>query len=364
MKRTLSVLCILFALCIAALQPASAKGEKKKTFVVKWSIYVGWMPWPYAEYSGILKKHAAKHGITIQLEQASYIATLNEFTARKADAVVATNMDILNMSAAAGIPCVAMIVGDYSNDNDQVLGRGVSNMQGLAGQDVLMVQGTVSQYLVARGLEMNGMREDQIVIQNTNDENQIPNIFRDNASLKALVTWNPMVLEIRQMPGVKKLFGSAQIPGEILDLMIVNKDVLDANPALGKALTGAWYETMALMQKRGKASDDAIIYMADKSGNPKASDETKLTEFRSQLATTAMFYNAADAVEFTLNSNFKVAMDRVRKFSFKNGLFGEGVKSVDDVGIQFPDGSILGNPKRIRLWFDTTYMKLAAEGKL
>ncbi len=57
-------------------------------------------------------------------------------------------------------------------------------------------------------------------------------------------------------------------------------------------------------------------------------------------------------------------MDLVRKFSFSHGLLGAGAKSVDDVGIEFPGGKTLGDTKNIKMRFDTTYMKLAADGKL
>jgi NitT/TauT family transport system substrate-binding protein len=57
-------------------------------------------------------------------------------------------------------------------------------------------------------------------------------------------------------------------------------------------------------------------------------------------------------------------MDLVRKFSFDHGLLGEGAKSVDAVGIEFPAGKTLGNAKNIKMRFDPAYMKLAADGKL
>ena len=50
-------------------------------------------------------------------------------------------------------------------------------------------------------------------------------------------------MQIEQAPGVDKIFTSADIPGEILDLMVVRTDVLEEESgALGKALAGAWYE--------------------------------------------------------------------------------------------------------------------------
>jgi NitT/TauT family transport system substrate-binding protein len=49
---------------LAALMPKPAAAAEKSSFKVAWSIYVGWMPWDYAEQSGILKKWADKYGTT------------------------------------------------------------------------------------------------------------------------------------------------------------------------------------------------------------------------------------------------------------------------------------------------------------
>jgi NitT/TauT family transport system substrate-binding protein len=87
-------------------------------------------------------------------------------------------------------------------------------------------------------------------------------------------------------------------------------------------------------------------------------------EFKAQLATTAMFYKAADATAFATGPDLKKTMDHVRTFSFDKGLFGKGAKDKDFVGIAFPDGSVLGNAKNIKLRFDTSFMKMAADGKL
>jgi len=57
-------------------------------------------------------------------------------------------------------------------------------------------------------------------------------------------------------------------------------------------------------------------------------------------------------------------MDKVRRFSFDKGLLGEGAKSVDAIGVAFPGGKTLGNPKNVKLRYDETYVKMAMDGKL
>ena len=89
-----------------------------------------------------------------------------------------------------------------------------------------------------------------------------------------------------------------------------------------------------------------------------------VAQYKAQLKTTAMFYAARDAAAFTKSRDLKQTMEYVRTFSFDHGLYGEGAKSKDLVGVQFPDGSVMGDKKNVKLRFDAHYMELAADGKL
>ena len=89
-----------------------------------------------------------------------------------------------------------------------------------------------------------------------------------------------------------------------------------------------------------------------------------LEEFKAQLETTSMFYEASEAAAFSASEDIKQTMDYVRQFSFSHGLFGAGASSPDFVGIEFPDGSVLGDSGNIKLRFVDRYMKMASEGKL
>src|SRR5262245_52568971 len=101
---------VFAVLALAILQPARA--AEKSSFKIAWSIYVGWMPWDYADQSGILKKWADKYGIKIQLTQVNdYVESINQYTAGQFDGCVMTNMDTLTIPAAGGVDSTALIVG-------------------------------------------------------------------------------------------------------------------------------------------------------------------------------------------------------------------------------------------------------------
>ena len=350
--RSLSLL-LLGAVLIT--QPVSA--AEKTSFKVAWSIYVGWMPWDYASQSGILKKWADKYGIKIQLTQVNdYVESINQYTAGGFDACVMTNMDMLTIPAAGGVDSTALIMGDFSNGNDGIVLKGKGKkLSDIKGQKINLVELSVSHYLMARALESAGLHERDIKVVNTSDADIVGAFAAADST--AVVTWKPQLSEILKTPNTSLVFDSSKIPGEIMDLMVVNTATLKANPKLGKALVGAWYETMGVMFKGDATTKSARTIMAKASG-------TDLAGFESQLATTKMYTTANDALAFINSDSLIKNMDLVRKFSFAHGLLGEGAKTADAVGIEFPNGKSLGNTKNVKMRFDNSYTQLAMDGKL
>jgi NitT/TauT family transport system substrate-binding protein len=346
-----ATLCVV----LATVRPAAA--AEKTSFKVAWSIYVGWMPWDYAQSSGILKKWADKYGIKIQLTQINdYVESINQYTAGGFDACVMTNMDMLTIPAAGGVDSTALIVGDYSNGNDGVVLKGAGKkLADIKGQSVNLVELSVSHYLLARGLASVGLKERDVKIVNTSDADIVGAFAAPTVT--ATVTWKPQLSEVIATPKTTLVFDSSKVPGEILDLMVVNSKVLKENPKLGKALVGAWYETLALMAGKDAKAKAALESMAKASG-------TDLKGFNEQLATTYLYGTPATAVAAATSPDLLTKIDLVRRFSFDHGLLGAGAKSVDAVGIEFPGGKTLGSVKNIKMRFDASYMQMAVDGKL
>ena len=327
-----------------------------RVYTVAWTIYAGWMPWPYADQAGIVKKWADKYGVKIKIVQVNdYAESLNQFSAGKVDAVVSTNMDALTVPAAGGRDSTVLMIGDYSNGNDGLVLKGSDKLSDVKGRSINLVENSVSHYLLARALESAGLKLPDVKTVNTSDADIVAAFGAPQTT--ALVTWNPQLSEVKKQVGAHEVFDSSKIPGEILDTLIIDTGTLKANPNLGKALTGIWYETLALMSRDDEAGKAARAAMAQLSG-------TDLAGVDSQLTTTHLFVAPKDASAFETDPALVAATDRVRRFSFEHGLFGQAAHSVDDIGISLPGGKVLGSPGNVRLRFDPTYMDLAAAGKL
>ncbi|REG84359.1 putative urea ABC transporter substrate-binding protein [Marinomonas pollencensis] len=333
----------------------SANALAQDHFKVCWSIYAGWMPWAYAQQSDIIKKWGDKYGIDIDVVQMNdYVESMNQYTAGQFDGCTMAQMDALTIPAASGVDSTVLIVGDYSDGNDAVILKDKTGLKDIKGQNVNLVQFSVSHYLLARALNSVGMSEKDVSVINTSDADMAS--IASTKDVTSVVTWNPIASEILNMPNTHNVFDSSKIPGEILDTMIVNTDTLKENPDFGKALVGAWYEIMGLMQGDSANAKSIRTDMANAA-------ETDLAGYDAQLAKTHMFYTPQSALELTNSKELFATMKHVAEFSFEHGLLGDGAPDAGVVGIQMPSG-VYGDENNIKLRFDPTYMQMAADGTL
>ncbi len=81
-----------------------------------------------------------------------------------------------------------------------------------------LVELTVSHYMLARALEMNGMTERDVKRgqHERRRHRRGLRLRRDGAA----VTWNPPLQQVAQRQGRTLVFDSSKIPGEIIDLMV------------------------------------------------------------------------------------------------------------------------------------------------
>lgn len=343
------------AACAAAMlagMAGAADAAPKKHFKLAWTIYVGWMPWPYAAEHGIVRKWADKYGLSIDVVQINdYAESINQYTAGAFDALTITNMDTLATPAVGGVDSTSIITGDYSNGNDAVILKDKDSLGAIKGQKVNLVQFSVSHYLLDRALQTIGLSERDVHVVNTSDSDM--EAAWKTPSVSAVVTWNPIVQDILADKHAHEVFDSSKIPGEIMDLCIVNSATLHDNPDFAKALVGIWYDVLHVMQ----TSPAARAEMGKQSGTDEAG-------FESQLKTTHLFATPAEAVAFTAGRQLPVTMKMMRDFLFTHGLMGQGAASADVVGIAFPDGSILGDKNNVKFRFDDSFMEEAKDGRL
>lgn len=310
----------------------------EEDYVIGWSHYTGWEPIGYMASSGIMEKYNEKYNVNVEIKYiGDYIDSLTLYTSGDLNGVAVTNMDVMAIPAVGGRHSTSIVVGDYSNGNDGVVLKGYKTMAEAEGESVNIVEYSVSHYLLARCAEMNSVDMDSFELVNTTDAD-IPNVI-EGKDKAMVVSWNPMLNTIMRNDNVNLVCSSKDIPGEIIDMIVVGDEVSE-NARM--AISDAWYETMKML-KSGQINEE----LANQAGS-------SVKEFSEQLVTTEMMYEKKDAHDFVNNKNLKETMKKVINFSFNAGIY-DGVDSAEELGVKFSDGSVWGNEENIGLTFSTKY---------
>lgn len=347
------------AAVVAATMLAGASGlAEAKTYKIGYNIYVGFMPYGWMAQNGILDKWADKYGIEIEVVQVNdYVGGINQFTAKELDGMAVASMDGLTIPAASGVDTSIVIAGDFSNGNDGIVSKSIADVKDLKGETIHLFELTVSHYLLSRALELNGMSLRDVKTVNITDADIAP-AYLGSSELQHAVAWNPMLLQMEtKVENSTRIFDSASTPEEIVDVMLMHTDTIREAPELAKAFVGAWYETMQIMSGGDERAEQMIADLADMSGG-------SVEEYKAQLESTKMYYDPAEALELLTSKRHQTTWDFVRTFSYDVGLFGEQAQSPDFVGIEFPDGTVLGDPDNIQLRIDASFTEMAVKGEL
>ncbi len=249
---------LMVALCGALLagcretgtQPGGGPGGRAAeapSFSLAWSEYPSWSVFGVASKKGIIDGKEGQMGpvetewgVDIVLKLADYDTCLALYGTGEADAVCMTNMD--SLAPSLGRDSVAVLPTSTSVGADACIVVGIDNLDALQGKPTYGLEKSVSQYAFERNLELAGKNAKDFPFRNMDPGAAATAMQTGDEKVQSIMVWNPFVLQtLRTREGAKRLFDSATIPEEIIDMVVVGKDVLD-KPG-GKDFVGAVIDT-------------------------------------------------------------------------------------------------------------------------
>jgi NitT/TauT family transport system substrate-binding protein len=241
---------------VAADQPASGG----KPLRIAYSDWPGWVAFEV----GIQKGWFKEAGVDVQFSWFDYLPSMDAFSAGKVDAVCVTNGDGL-VTGANGAKSKYILLTDYSNGNDQIIGRpGVKEFTELKGKKVGLELTLVEHLLLLQGLKKFGMNASDLTLVNF-PTNETPQALA-SGQVSAVGAWYPVSGQARKaVAGSKPLFTSADVPGLIYDTVAVNPTSLAQRKADWAKVVKVWYR-IADYVRDPKTQKDAVAIMAAKVG--------------------------------------------------------------------------------------------------
>ncbi len=148
--------------------------------------------------------------------------------------------------AADGIALKIILVMNFSNGADALLARPeIRTLGGLKGRSVGVENTATGVYVLRRALQKGGLRlEDIRVVAAVVAEHERAYLW---GRVDAMVTFEPVRTRLKKA-GMRELFSSREIPGEIVDVLIVNRDCAERFPREVESLRSAWHRALEYLQ--------------------------------------------------------------------------------------------------------------------
>jgi NitT/TauT family transport system substrate-binding protein len=172
---------------------------------------------------------------------------MGAFGAGTIDAAALT-LDEALLLLASGREARIVLVMDTSQGGDAIVAHpGVRDLKDLAGRRVGVEQTAVGAYMASRAFQKAGLSPEQVSLVDL-PANQHAAAFL-GGQVDAVVTFEPMRSALVAAGGVE-LFSSAEIPGEIVDVLVVNPTFLDRHPERVRAVVAGWFEALDYLKSQ------------------------------------------------------------------------------------------------------------------
>jgi len=242
---------------VAALLAVTARAEPLK---------IGYSDWPGFTIFEVAKQKEwfKEAGVDVELVWFDYLPSLDAFAAGKVDAVTVVATDAL-VNGANGAKSKIIAILDYSDGSDMIIGKpGIESIKDLKGQKVGIEATLVEHLLLLEALKQNGMTQSDIEIVNT-ATNETPQTL-GSGKVAAVGAWYPVSSQaLKQVPGSKKLFTSADAKGLIYDVLAVNPVSFAQRKDDWAKVVEVFYKCVDYISDPA-TRDDAIKIMAARAG--------------------------------------------------------------------------------------------------
>ncbi len=253
-KKILNIWTWLKIICIPACLLLAACGSSDLP-----ALRVGTNVWPGYEPLYLAQSLRYWGQDQVQLvSQPSASEVLRAFRNKSIEAAALT-LDEALLLLEAGIPVQVILVADVSHGGDVIMARPeIAEFSHLRHKRVAVESSALGAYVLTRALEKNGVALEEIAVVPL-EVNAHEQAYKDGA-VDAAVTFEPVRTKLLQA-GAHEIFTSREIPGEIVDVLVVHQDVVQQHQRNIAALVRGWFSALDYLHEQ---PHDAAQIMAER----------------------------------------------------------------------------------------------------
>ncbi len=207
-------------------------------------IRIGINPWPGYEFLFLAKEKGLLEAPVDFIEYSSLGDTRRAYERGQIDGLMCTLIEVLlarNQSQRIPQP---FLITDFSNGSDVILAHpSITGMAGLRGKRVAAESASLGVFVLARALEKSGLSLADVTMVPMDQSGMEQALNKGNVD--AVVTYPPVSVNLTRHQQYRELFNSSQIPGEVVDVVALDAEVLAARAGDAVRILQSWDRALA-----------------------------------------------------------------------------------------------------------------------
>jgi NitT/TauT family transport system substrate-binding protein len=284
----------LFTFCLVQLLACDSQPPVR----IATNLWPGYEPLHLAEQLGYFQDA----GLNVRLVQMNSLAdAYRAYQNNQVDGFTGTLVEVTQALLQDAPPLQMVLATDYSNGGDVIIaGPGVADLASLRGKKVGCEVNSLGLMVLQQALAKAGLQVADVTLVNTEQLEGAEALARGD--IDAFVTYPPHSVNLLSQPRHQVVFSSREIPGGILDGVMMRRDLVEKDRQLVSRLHSIWQRAYDYTQQH---PDDAFQRMASRQQiTPQA--------FKALYLEDLHIYTAAESQELLQSPN-RVS-DKIREF--------------------------------------------------
>jgi NitT/TauT family transport system substrate-binding protein len=210
-------------------------------------VRVGTTTWPGYEPLYLAQDIGAYGPDAVRVRRyASTTEVLADYRAGRLDAAALTLDEAMMLLGHGNDPCIVLVI-DTSTGGDGIVAReGVRGVADLRGRRLGAERTALGAYVASRALQRAGLSEADVTLVNLPVDRHAGAFLA--GEVDAVVTFEPVKSALIAAGGVQ-IFSSAEIPGEIVDVLVVDRAFLEAHAGRVRELVQGWFDGLSYLER-------------------------------------------------------------------------------------------------------------------
>jgi NitT/TauT family transport system substrate-binding protein len=215
-------------------------------------LHIGTNVWPGYEPLYLARELGYFDGQPIHLvEHAAATEVIRAFRNGIIEAAALTLDEVLLLAQHGQNPRIVLVM-DFSQGGDTLIAQtAISKLDDLRGRRIGVENTALGAYMLKRTLDHAGLEHTDVeIVSLPVDKHQRAFL---SGQVDAVVTFEPVRSKLLKQ-GAVELFDSSQIPGEIVDVLVVREAYLKRQPQVVEAMLKGWFKALGYYDSDATAS--------------------------------------------------------------------------------------------------------------